>query len=87
LSGGTLYGMTLAGIQGVSTGDGAVFALTLIPVLNIQLIKNAAVLTWDDPSFSLYSAGTVNGAYTNISGATSPYTNAIIASQQYFELQ
>jgi uncharacterized repeat protein (TIGR03803 family) len=87
LSGGTLYGMTYSGIQGISTGDGAVFALILAPTLNIQLINNAVVLSWNDPSFSLYGAPTLNGFYTNIPGATSPYTNAIAASQQFFELQ
>jgi uncharacterized repeat protein (TIGR03803 family) len=87
LSGGTLYGLSGEGIQGVSLGDGAIFALTSAPTLNIQLVSNAVVLSWSDPSYSLYSAPTVNGVYTNISGAISPYTNAITASQQYFELQ
>jgi hypothetical protein len=76
-----------SGIQGISTGDGSIFALTFAPTLNIQLINNAVVLNWNDSSYSLFTARTVNGVYTNISGATSPYTNAITATQQYFELQ
>jgi hypothetical protein len=87
LTGGTIYGLSGTGIQGISTGDGGIFALTSAPTLNIQLISNAVMLSWNAPSYSLYSAPTVNGVYTNISGATSPYTNAVTASQQYFELQ
>jgi hypothetical protein len=64
-----------------------VFALILAPTLNIQWINKAAVLTWNDPSVSLYTAPTINGVFTNISGATSPYTNGISASRQFFELQ
>lgn len=87
VSGGTIYGLTGAGIQGISTGDGAVFTLISAPTLNIQLVSNTVVSSWNDPSYSLYSAPTVNGVYTNISGASSPYTNSVTASQQYFELQ
>ncbi len=87
LSGGTIFGATMAGIQGVSSGDGAVFTLTLAPTLNIQLINNVVVLSWNDPSYSLYSAPAINGAFTKITGASSPYTNAISASQQFFQLK
>jgi hypothetical protein len=83
LSGSTLY--CTAG--GGTNGSGAVFALTLVPTLNIRLINKAAVLSWNDPSFSLYTAPTLTSTFTNISGATSPYTNAITTSHQYFELQ
>jgi uncharacterized repeat protein (TIGR03803 family) len=83
LSGGTLY--CTAG--GGSNGSGTVFALGLFPSLNIRLIHNAVVLSWNDPSFSLYTAPTLNGVFAKISSATSPYTNALTASQQFFELQ
>jgi uncharacterized repeat protein (TIGR03803 family) len=86
-SNSTLYGATQGGIRGVSSGDGAVFALTLAPTLNIQLVGGSVVLTWNDSSYSLYSATVVNGAYTNISGATSPWTNVISTSAQFFELK
>ncbi len=87
LSGSTLYGATMAGIQGISSGDGAVFELTLAPTLNIQLINNAAVLSWNNPSNSLYAAPAINGVFTKVTGASSPYTNTITASQQFFQIQ
>jgi uncharacterized repeat protein (TIGR03803 family) len=91
LSGNTLYGTTQ---QGTSRGSGAVFALTLasaptpIP-LNIQLIGSTAVLSWSDlaSAFSLQAAPAVTGIYTNVPRASSPFTNAIVDSQEYFRLQ
>jgi hypothetical protein len=83
-SGGVLY--VTAGTGGAN-GSGQLFALSLAPALNIQLIRNAVVLSWSDPSFSLFTAPTLDGVFTNIAGATSPHTNAITASQQYFRLQ
>jgi len=88
-SGGTLYGSTLVGGLG---GSGSIFALSLastpapIP-LNIAVNGGAAVLSWSNPAFSLYSAQVVGGPYTNILSATSPYTNFITGTQHYFRLQ
>ncbi|MGC9940955.1 MAG: choice-of-anchor tandem repeat GloVer-containing protein [Verrucomicrobiota bacterium] len=87
LSGGTLYGAALVGIQGISLGDGSIFKLGLHPGLYLALAGTNAVLTWNDPSYSLYSAPTLSSAFTEISGATSPYTNGITGEQKYFELQ
>jgi uncharacterized repeat protein (TIGR03803 family) len=84
LVGNTLYGTTRFG---GSNNTGTVFALILVPQLNIQPTNKTVVLTWNDPSFSLYSAPAVNAAFTNIPGATSPYTNATTASQMFFLLQ
>jgi uncharacterized repeat protein (TIGR03803 family) len=84
LSGGTLYGTAW---NGGANGSGEVFALALLPSLNIQLIQNAVVLNWNNPSYSLYTAPVINGVFTNLAGAKSPYTNVITASQQYFKLQ
>ena len=55
--------------------------------LGIELIGTNAVLTWSNPSFNLQAAPLVQGAYTNVPGATSPYTNPIVAPQQYFRLK
>jgi hypothetical protein len=49
------------------------------------LIGGKLVLTW--PQGTLQSAGTVTGTYTDITGATSPYTNAISGAQQYFRVR
>jgi uncharacterized repeat protein (TIGR03803 family) len=84
LSGGTLYGLTTRGGQG---GSGVFYALILSPTLNLQASKSTAVLSWNDPAYSLYSAPALTGAFTKISGATSPYTNAITGTQKYFELK
>jgi hypothetical protein len=35
----------------------------------------------------LQSAPVISGTFTNLPGATSPYTNAITGSQQYFRLK
>jgi uncharacterized repeat protein (TIGR03803 family) len=77
LSGGTLYGMTSYGFQGISLGDGGVFALVLQPTLNLALASNLAVLTWNDPSFFLYSSPTITNVFTKMTGASSPYTNTV----------
>lgn len=54
--------------------------------LNIQLSGNDVILSWDNPAFVLQAAPTVSGTYTNVPGATSPYTNPISGSQKFFRL-
>jgi uncharacterized repeat protein (TIGR03803 family) len=83
LSGNTLYGTTTAG---GTNGYGVVFSLTVPITLFYQNISSAVVLTWNDPSFVLQAAPAVTGTYTNIPGATSPYTNTITGPQQFFRL-
>jgi uncharacterized repeat protein (TIGR03803 family) len=87
IANGILYGGTFWGVQGVSLGNGAVFAIAVQPTLNITNLANRAVLRWSDPSFSLGTSTNVTGAYTNIMGATSPYTNVISGPQRFFRLQ
>jgi uncharacterized repeat protein (TIGR03803 family) len=88
LSGDTLYGTTTLG---GSAGHGTVFALKLpasrpIP-LDAQPTPNALVLSWTNSSFWLESAAMPTGVYTNVPGATSPYTNAFSGPQRFFRLQ
>jgi len=45
------------------------------------------VLTWSDATFLLQSAPLVTGVYTDVPGATSPYTNAISGAAEFFRLQ
>jgi hypothetical protein len=52
----------------------------------VQSLSNTIVLTWSDPGFALQAATEATGTYTNIPGATSPYTNAIVGPQQFFRL-
>jgi hypothetical protein len=56
------------------------------PVLASTTISNTTVLSWSDPTFGLQAAPAANGTFTNIPGATSPYTNQITGNQQYFRL-
>lgn len=87
LSGGSLYGVAEVGIQGNSLGDGSLFKIILSPSLNLSLAGTNAIVTWDDPSYTLYAALTLTNTFTQIPGATSPYTNALTGSQKYFQLQ
>jgi uncharacterized repeat protein (TIGR03803 family) len=90
-SGKTLYGTASSG---GNLGGGAVFALSLggsspVPIaLEIRSGNESVVLSWNDPSaaFSLQAASTVTGVFTNVPGATSPFTNVITGSAQFFRL-
>lgn len=89
MSGNTLYGTTVYGGDN-ELNDGAVFALVpgSAPVfLSIQQIGNSAILTWNEPGYSLQTAPLVTGIYTNVPDANSPYTNKETAGQQFFRLK
>lgn len=55
--------------------------------LNIQVSGNELILSWPNPAFSLQTKSRLDGNFTNLPGATSPYTNRIWDDQQYFRLQ
>jgi hypothetical protein len=55
--------------------------------LTYQVIGNNLVLSWNNPAFALQAAPAVTGLYTNIVGATSPYTNSISGVQKFFRLK
>jgi hypothetical protein len=61
-------------------------AVTSIP-LDIQRLGNAVVLSWTNAAFGLQSAPGITGNFTNITGATSPFTNPISGLQKYFRLK
>ena len=50
-------------------------------------MDNQLVLSWTNAGFSLQSAPAVTGTFTNLPGATSPYTNALTGAQQFFRLK
>ena len=90
LSGNTLYGTTA---YGGSSGNGTVFSLSFAPHLTIIPSGTNVILTWpantagfDYTGFILQSAPAVTGTFTNIPGATSPYTNPVAAAQQFYRL-
>jgi hypothetical protein len=55
-------------------------------VLHISRNGNNAVLSWSNTSAILQSATSVNGPYTTISGAVSPYPVVITGQKQFFRL-
>ncbi len=60
--------------------------VTSIP-LSIQRIGGDIVLTWADPGFALQAAPEATGTFTNVPGATSPFTNATTGDKQFFRLR
>jgi hypothetical protein len=54
--------------------------------LAVQTAGGAIILQWNNAAFALQAAPQVTGTYTNIPGATSPYTNAISGPQMFFRL-
>jgi hypothetical protein len=52
----------------------------------MQATGNKVVLTWTNSAYVLQGSPLITGTYTNILGATSPYTNTITWSQKYFRL-
>lgn len=57
------------------------------PKLNIQNLNSGFVLTWTVPGWNLQCAPTASSTFTNIPGATSPYTNTLGGQEGYFRLQ
>ena len=55
--------------------------------LDFQTLNNQLVLSWTNASWTLQTAPAVTGAFTNIAGATSPYTNITTSAQQFFRLK
>jgi hypothetical protein len=71
---------------GLSFSDVVVTGINPIP-LDIQRRPGEVVLTWSDSAFGLQSAPIPEGVYTNILGATSPYTNGITDRARFFRLK
>ena len=62
-------------------------ATALAPIrLNHQIVGNTIVLSWTNAGFSLQAASDVQGSYTTISGAMSPYTNSLLGGRRFFRL-
>ena len=58
--------------------------MSLQTLLTIRQSGTNVVLTWTNSAFGLQAAPAVTGAYINISGAASPYTNSVMADPQRF---
>jgi hypothetical protein len=80
--------MAIASLK-VGTSFSDVFTAPVAPTpepLQAALVGSSLVLSWTNSAFSLSSASVVDGTYTKISGATSPYTNSISGAQSYYRL-
>ncbi|MGZ5505071.1 MAG: beta strand repeat-containing protein [Limisphaerales bacterium] len=71
-------------LRGVRFGPNAVAAA---PVITLTRNGSNVVLTWDPP-YSLQSSTDVAGTFTNVVGATSPYTvNVSAATKAFFKVK
>jgi hypothetical protein len=55
--------------------------------LDFQRLNSKLVLSWTNAGFSLQTAPDSSATFTNLPGATSPYTNPATAPQQFFRLK
>jgi len=72
-----------------SVTDSVSLLVMLMPIaLNIQMASNAIVLRWTDPAshFVLQGAPALNGVFTNVPGGSSPYSNTVSQTKQFFRL-
>jgi hypothetical protein len=56
------------------------------PPILIEQMGQQIVLSWTNSLFHLQTAPTLSDTFTNIPGATSPYTNTMNRAQQFFRL-
>lgn len=59
--------------------------VTPVP-LTVQRAGGNVVLSWTNSNFSLQGAPAITGTYTNVTGATSPYTNPTTGPAGFFRL-
>ena len=56
-------------------------------VMTIQPLGTNVTLIWSPAVGTLQSAPDVSGSYTNVPGATPPYTNPISGPQKFFRVR
>jgi hypothetical protein len=64
--------------------NSGILALNYAPRLSITPEINGGIVTWTGPG-TLQASDNVTGTYTNVTGATSPYTNTA-ASTLFFRV-
>jgi hypothetical protein len=63
------------------------YAQSLSPtLLNYQVLGHQLRLNWTNSGFTLQSAGSIHGIFTNIHGATTPYTADMDDAKKFFRL-
>lgn len=83
------YGMYVANMGAAPSTNQFQINFWLVPTpcpLNIQRVDDSIVLTWTNSAFYLQRSQTITGTYTNVVGATSPFTNLISGASAYFRL-
>jgi uncharacterized repeat protein (TIGR03803 family) len=83
---GNWYGTTYSGTNNFGTVFRLVLGASTGVVLNFKIHDGHYILTWSNPAYSLLSATNVAGSYSPVSGATSPYTNALSGTRRFFQL-
>ncbi|HEV2436633.1 MAG TPA: LamG-like jellyroll fold domain-containing protein [Verrucomicrobiae bacterium] len=76
---------------GVLTGEAPIDGVQVIgavrPTLAIQKQGANVIISWNPVTGVLQSAASVSGPYSDILGSTSPYTNAVSGTQQFFRVR
>jgi hypothetical protein len=73
-------GFSFAAVTGTGSGPGA------IPLF-FQTTSGRLMFNWNDPAFALQAAPVVQGPYTNLPGATSPWSVPSTGAQRFFRLK
>jgi hypothetical protein len=75
-----------ATVGGLTSPPGAV-AVTVNPplIFSVQMVSDNLIFNW--PFGTLQSATNILGAWTDVNGATSPFTNAPGAPQQFYRIK
>jgi hypothetical protein len=60
---------------------------SVFPSPQIQTIGGQTVVTWSDPTVTLQSATSVLGPFSDVIGATSPYTNNTAQPIQFYRFK
>jgi hypothetical protein len=76
---------TVANNSTFSTYSSVTNAIVLPITLTIRISGDQAILIW--PGGTLQSSGNLNGPYSNVPGAASPYTNSVSGTQQFYRVQ
>jgi Concanavalin A-like lectin/glucanases superfamily len=77
--------MTVAANSTFTTYSTVSNTIVLPITLTIRTVGDQVILNW--PEGTLQSASKVTGPYSNVSGATPPYTNTVSGSQQFYRVQ
>jgi hypothetical protein len=76
-----------SGLTGEAPFNGVQAVLTVTPnILSIKLSGSNVIVSWSVPGGTLQSATSLTGPFTDITGATSPYTTPVTGAGQFFRV-